>query len=73
MDESRDADRWLFLHEREVIGADSAAAVEAISRAGLTATVARYRGLGTEPGAEPSGRIRLYVGDDGHVRTAETG
>jgi hypothetical protein len=72
-DEPVDADRWLYVHEDEVIGAASGAAVDLITEAGLTPQVDRYHGREPEPGPADVGRIRLFIGDDGKVRRALAG
>jgi hypothetical protein len=72
-DEPIDADRWLYLHVDEVVGAGSAAAVDLIEEAGLVAHVSLYRGAAPDPGVPDPGRIRLLIGDDGKVRTAQWG
>jgi len=68
-----DADRWLYVHEDEVIGAGSAAAEDLVREAGFVSHVAHYRGAAPEPGAPDPGRIRLFIGDDGKVRKASWG
>jgi hypothetical protein len=72
-DDPVDADRWLYVHEDEVVGAGTAAAVELIQAAGLIPQVAQYRGAAPGPGVADPGRIRLLIGDDGKVRTARWG
>jgi hypothetical protein len=72
-DDPIDADRWLSAHADEVIGACSAAAVDLIEGAGLVPHVANHRGAGLAPGVPDTGRIRLFIGDDGIVRTAQWG
>jgi hypothetical protein len=49
-DDRADADRWLYLHVDEVVGARRAAAVDLIKDAGLVPHVANYRGAAPEPG-----------------------
>ncbi len=72
-DEPIDADRWLYLHVDEVVGAGSAVAVELIEEAGLVPHVAVFRGAAPDPGVPDPGRIRLLIGDDGKVRAAQWG
>ena len=72
-DEPVDADRWLYVHEDEVIGAMSEAAVELVADAGLTPQVDRYQGVAPEAGPADVGRVRLFIGDDGKVRRALSG
>jgi hypothetical protein len=73
MDDPQDAQRWLYVHEGEIIGAGREAAVALILEAGMTAEVTRYHGRPSEaPDAHPD-RVRLFIGDDGKVRTADSG
>lgn len=68
-----DADRWLVVHEDEVIGAARDAAVDLVERAGLVSHVADHRGVAPEPSVPDPGRIRLIIGDDGMVQWARSG
>ncbi len=72
-DDPVDADRWLYVHEDEVVGAGRDAAIDLIEEAGLVSHVAHYRGVAPEPGQPDPGRIRLFIGDDDTVRWAQWG
>ena len=72
-DDPADADRWLFVHEDQIIGAQSTVAVDLIREAGLVAHVAHFRGVAPSPSVPDTGRIRLVIGDDGRVRAARPG
>jgi hypothetical protein len=72
-DEPLDANRWLYVHQDEVIGAGRTAAVELVTQAGLLPQVVRYHDAVSEsPRAHPD-RIRLFLGDDDKVRSALSG
>ena len=71
-DEPIDADRWLYVHEGEVVGAETAAAVDLVAEAGLVPQVVRYRGSERSRGRREPGRIRLFI-DEGTVRLAKSG
>jgi hypothetical protein len=72
-DEPRDAERWVYLHEAELVGADCAIAVDLIREAGLTSEVAHYRGSELDPSTRDFSRVRLLIVDDGKVRWARSG
>lgn len=72
-DDPIDAERWLYLHAEEVIGARRTAAVDLVKEAGLVPHVADFRGASPEPGVPGPGRIRLLIGDDDKVRVAQWG
>lgn len=72
-DEPVDADRWLTLHQDQVVGARRAAAIDLVREAGLVPHVAHLLGQAPDPGIPDSGRIRLVIGDDGRVCGAKSG
>jgi hypothetical protein len=68
-----DAERWLYVHEAQVVGLDRALAVDVITQAGLASEVIEFGGNpSTAPFADPR-LIRLRVGSDGRVRAAHSG
>ena len=71
-DDPIDAERWLYVHADEVVGAEREAAVDLVMEAGLVSHVAS-RGAAPDPGVPDPGRIRLFIGDDGKVRSAQSG
>jgi hypothetical protein len=68
-----DADRWLYVHRSEVVGASSAAAVALIRESGMVAHIDRDRGEASAPPKWDAGRISLLIGDDGKVQSADWG
>ena len=72
-DDPIDAERWLYLHADEVVGAGRAEAVAVVEEAGLVPHVANHRGAAPDPGVPDPGRIRLLIGDDDRVRAARWG
>lgn len=72
-DEPVDADRWLYVHEDELIGAARVAAIDLVVDAGLHPHVAHFRGQAPTPDLLDAGRIRLVIGDDDKVRSARWG
>jgi hypothetical protein len=68
-----DADRWLYLHLDQVVGAGQAAAVDLVHRAGLLPHVVEYHDEPPEPDRSSSDGVRLFLGDDGKVRAAQSG
>jgi hypothetical protein len=68
-----DADRWLYVHRSEVVGASSAAAAALVRDAGMVAHVDRHRR--TAPSSRPwdSTRISLFIGADDTVTSADWG
>jgi hypothetical protein len=72
-DEPLEADRWLYVHMAEVVGAGRARAVGLVGEAGLIPRVARYERRPVDSSDFNPGRISLYVATDGRVRSAEWG
>jgi hypothetical protein len=68
-----DADRWLYVHRSEVVGASSAAAVALIRESGMVAHIDRDPEEASAPPEWDAGRISLLIGDDGKVQSAEWG
>ena len=67
-----DADRWLYLHLDQVVGAGQAAAVDLVHRAGLLPQVVDYHDDPPEADLSSPDAIRLFMGDDGKVRAARS-
>ncbi|GAA2751181.1 hypothetical protein [Amnibacterium kyonggiense] len=72
-DEPIDADRWLYVHRDEVVGASLAAAISVIEQSGLQAHVSQADEDDYGSSASDAGRISLVVGHDGNVRAARWG
>ncbi|MCU1472021.1 hypothetical protein [Amnibacterium sp.] len=68
-----DADRWLYVHRNEVVGASSTAAVALIRESGMVAHIDQDRASALAPPEWDTGRISLLIGDDGRVRSAHWG
>lgn len=72
-EEPRDADRWLYVHGDELIGASSSTAVDLVQEAGLISQIAFYPDVDPLPSFLNPERIRLLIGGDGRVRAADWG
>ncbi len=68
-----DAERWLYVHEAQVVGLDGALAIDVIHQAGLTSEVVELGGSPSTAASVDPGLIRLLVGSDGRVRAAHSG
>lgn len=67
-----DGNRWLYVHQDEVIGAAQAAAVDLVIRAGLHPQVIGYHDEPLEPELSDADHILLFISDDGRVRSAQS-
>jgi hypothetical protein len=67
-----DANRWLYLHLDQVVGAGQAAAVDLVLRAGLLPQVVDHHEESPESGPSSPGGVRLFLDVDGRVRAAQT-
>lgn len=72
-DEPVDADRWLYVHRSEVVGASSAAATELIRKSGMVAHIDRDRTTAFSSQRWDTSRISLFVGADDTVMSADWG
>jgi hypothetical protein len=72
-EEPVDADRWLYVHRSEVVGASSAAAVALITEAGMVPHIDHDQEEASAPPTWDTGRISLLIGDDGRVQSADWG
>lgn len=70
--EPLDANRWLYVHQDEVVGAARAAAVDLVIEAGLLPQVVRYQDHSAGSRMTHPDRVRLFIGDDGKVRAAQS-
>jgi hypothetical protein len=68
-----DAERWLYLHEGQLLGARSREAADVVRDAGLVPQVSPYRSMASEVGAPVRTRVRLFVDGDDAVRSARSG